>query len=545
MIRVSLILMIIGTLSVNARAQLPDQPLPAPQAIAAEAVRLRDDALGRPLPLASHWNTGTNPRNDTFDPGYQIELIEHGHHLLPFLGLPDPAGPKGKELSVDYYQAPIKRLAQWGLPLSLISTQWESKLTNDKAYFGLPSDTNPNVIGIDGKIRPEVDPMGPVEPWRKVGKWWTASEGMQQLIALYPHPAVVILVSNNEHTKLQWTKAEESKRYVDQYGTGRTDAFKRQAFADGWVEHYGALLESMREGLANPAWSGATRFIGYGAFGPRYLGRWYGWKQYSFYAPGRIDWSPLVWDGSSPPYYVDNWNAITDYTVFSPQIESMNWVFMQQKTAQINKNFWFEISTWDGNVKQPNDKRAFYASKGQTYNPERYAAMVRFGMWLLMPRVVREFRGWTEPRSVQGAYFLAVVDAVDEVHNDPTLRRFWRKGTLVPNRKYQHPYQVDVPDEYRAEDRWFLLDTNLDPKRPWTLATELPVFALAITLGKAGAREWLVYAHAPLGLQQNVEVTVPDYGSIKVNVPPSGAFYLVAEQTGKVTAIERKAQPHQ
>ena len=101
-------------------------------------------------------------------------------------------------------------------------------------------------------------------------------------------------------------------------------------------------------------------------------------------------------------------------------------------------------------MKKPSDKRAFYVKKGQTYGPERYGGMVRFGMWLLRPRVVREFRGWTELRSLQGPYFLAIVDAVDEVHTDATLRRFWRNGLLAPNRKHSHPYQVDVPEEYRT-----------------------------------------------------------------------------------------------
>ena len=83
--------------------------------------------------------------------------------MLPFLQTPDPTAPAGKKLSVEYYEGPLKKLAQWGLPLSLVSTQWESLLTSDKAYFGLPTESNPNVIALDGKVQPEVDPMGPVE----------------------------------------------------------------------------------------------------------------------------------------------------------------------------------------------------------------------------------------------------------------------------------------------------------------------------------------------------------------------------------------------
>jgi hypothetical protein len=530
-------LLLCGPYALAARAAgEPDPPLPAPQAILAEAVRPNDGPLGRPLPLACHWNTGSYPPQDTFDPSYQIGLIQQGHHLLPFLSMPDPHMPAEKKLPAEYYGDAIKRIAAWKLPISLLATQWECELTYDKAYFGLPADKNPNVVGLDGKIRPEVDPLGPVGPWREVGRRWTASPAMRQLEQLYPEPSLVLFVSNNEHSKLAWPQAEESRRYLDRYGKGRAAALKRQVFAEGWIERYRALLAGMRDGLASPAWKQGARFIGYEAFGPPHFARWGGWREYSSCVPGRIDWSPLVWDGGTPSYYVHNWNGSTDYAVWSPQIESMNWVFMQEQARKLNPQFWFEISTWDGNESsQANDKRKFYAKKGQTYGPDRYGGMVRFGMWLLRPRAVREFRGWTELRSLQGPYFLAIVAAVDEVYADSTLRRFWRQGRLLPNRQHAHPYQVDVPPEYKDADRWFLLDTNLDPPRPWKPDTELAVFALALVLGDAPEREWLVYAHAPLGMKRGVEVTLPDYRSIKIDVSVAGVFYHVLEKTGAVT----------
>ena len=62
-------------------------------------------------------------------------------------------------------------------------------------------------------------------------------------------------------------------------------------------------------------------------------------------------------------------------------------------------------------------------------------------------------------------YFLSVIEAVDRVHQNAPLREFWRTGELVANRTRQHPYQVKVPLEYQRVDRWFLLDTSLDPPR--------------------------------------------------------------------------------
>ena len=97
----------------------------------------------------------------------------------------------------------------------------------------------------------------------------------------YPDPPLVLFISNNEHGKLAWTKAEQSQRYLDQYGRGRPDDFKRKVVADGWIERYGALMAGMRAGLASPAWKKNARFIGYEAFGPPHFGRWGGWKEYS------------------------------------------------------------------------------------------------------------------------------------------------------------------------------------------------------------------------------------------------------------------------
>jgi hypothetical protein len=108
---------------------------------------------------------------------------------------------------------------------------------------------------------------------------------------------------------------------------------------------------------------------------------------------------------------------------------------------------------------------------------------------------------------------------------------------LVPNHAHQHPYQVDIPEEYKNVDRWFLLDTNLDPPRPWKLDTEIPVFSLALVDGEKGNRRWLVYAESPLQDRQNVEITIPDYGKITVNVSVGGSFYLVDEKSKKIQAV--------
>jgi hypothetical protein len=490
---------------------------------------------GHPLPLAAHWNMGQS--SEGFSPDYQMKMIDQGHYLLPWFLMPeieaDPADPRW----LKYYEEAIKRAAQLKLPISLVGIQWEMLLTADNHYLELPAEKNPNVVTADGQIKPEVSPFGPASVWKEVGTRWGSSRMIRKLQEWYPDPPLVIFLSNNEHTKLAWTRAEEDRRFHKLYGSGRNDDFKRKVVGEGWIERYRSLQLGIRESLISKAWKENAIFIGYDAFGPSHFARWPGWMEYSLYSSGRIDPWPLAWDGASPSFYTFNWSAISDYMVYSPQIESMNWVFMQAETQILNPKFWFEISTWDGH--EPgleNDKRKTYAKAGQKFTPERYGGMVQFGMWLLRPRAVREFRGYQDTLAQSEAYFLSIVEAVDRVHNNPTLREFWQTATLVPNRAQQHPYQTMVSQEFQNRDRWFLLDTSLDPRRPWELGTPLPVYALALVRGNAPQRKWLIYAHSPLGPRQNVEINIPGYRAVTVDVSVGGSFYHVDE--GKPHAQE-------
>jgi hypothetical protein len=138
-----------------------------------------------------------------------------------------------------------------------------------------------------------------------------------------------------------------------------------------------------------------------------------------------------------------------------------------------------------------------------------------------------------------GPYFMAIAQAVDRVYASSVLRQWWQKGELVPNRAHPHPYQAGIPAEYQQADRWFLLDTTLDPPRPWSLATPLPVFSLALVQGTAPARQWLVYAHPPLGDRKAVGVTIPEYKSLVIDVPVAGAFIRIDEAKGTAEEVQR------
>lgn len=506
----------------------------------AELTKKNTDPGGWPLPVVSHWANGFN--RPKFSSDYQIGLLERGHHIMPTLPFPRPGSEKYSEEGKPW----VEKLARWKAPISLRAGQWESVLYSKDHPRGdpgkwrkLPPDKSPLLIDREGKLETWLSPFGAVEPWYEAGVYNTSSKAFEQLQSWYPDPPFVILLSNNEARKVKTKHRIEarSKRYVDRHGTGTSGVGQRRAIAEGYVPRYVALLKGIRDGLKSKTWRRNSLLVGYGAFGPPHFGRWDGWTAHCVTTEDRVDPWHLAWEGGSPSYYTHNWNASTDYRVHSPQIESMNWVFMLSETYAERPDFWFEISVWDGNTRsktKPNArKKDFYLKRGQKWSPQRYAGFVQFGLWLLRPRVVREFRGSALPREEYSADFEAMVAGIDRVWRNPVLKRFWRRGRLVPNRSRKHPYQSKIPKKWQDVDRWFLLSTSLDPRGEWTLETQIPVFSLARAIGEGDRREWLLYAHSPLQPRRDVEIKVPGFGKVTVDVTPGGDFYLVkAGHTG-------------
>lgn len=494
--------------------------------------------FNHPLPLVGSWNASTWWNFDTASaglyPGWQLEMIDQGHHLLPWFNLPEP-NPECEEdgLCVAYLKSPLKEAAQQGLPISFIGTQWEHHLYDDPAYLTLPPDQNPNVVSSDGAVQKLLSPFGPAHLWYEVGRRWGASRVLQHVISLYPDPPLVVFISNNEALKLSWTDAETDKHYLDTFGYGRDDDFKRREFGAGWTECYNALTQGFRDGLNNPIWQANARFVGYEAFGPGWFGRWDGWKEYSLYIPNRIDPDPLFWQGGSPSLYICANCDERDNNIRGQLFHTMNWVFMAAEAAQLNPFFWFEFSCWDGDEAAQD----LYAHLDQLFSPARYVGYVQFGMWAVRPRVVRVYRDWSQSRAEVLPWFTPVMQAVDRLYSDPVLRLFWRSGRLTPNRGRRHPYQSDIPAEYSTVDRMFLLSTGIDPPEPWSLDTEFEVMCLARVVGTSPNRRWLVYGYAPLGARNNVPVMLPGFGTIHVDVAVEGSFTLVDETDSTTTPL--------
>ncbi|MBW3599318.1 MAG: hypothetical protein KY475_18875 [Planctomycetes bacterium] len=518
-----------------AQEQAQDRPTEAARRVAEEirreALRPNHGPEGRPLPLVSHWNVGT--LRGTFGPDHQIGLIQKGHHVLPWMSWPD--GNPDSEQFEEYHGRLLQYFASLGLPISFRGTQWNAMLVKGDYREG-PETRWAGVITPDGRRVPRLSPFGPVEPWKDPAGAYVDQPAMKRAQELYSDPPLILWASNNEPPELRWFSAkdgpleEQSRRYLERHGRGRSDEFKRRVVGEGWIERYAVMFGAMRDALENETWKKNVRFVGYGAFGPSHFGRWDRWKVHSLICDKWTDPQWHFWDGGSPSYYTHNWNENRDHWVFSTQVESMNWIFMQEEAWRANPDFWFEISTWDGNqvnawmaglgVEDPENlaaasaaglpperrkrvdpehlkksKTLRYLVDGQTYPPERAAGWVQFGMWLLRPRVVREYRGHATPLVAVEPYWMESVRAVDRVYEHESLTEFWRHGQLVAVTTGSHPWQSDVPERYRKVNRWYLLETNLDPPRPWRQDVNLPVFSLALVLGETGSRRWLLYVH--------------------------------------------------
>ena len=500
--------------------------------IRTEATLPRESAQGNPLPLAGHWCE--DPKNKSGIPlSRQLALINAGHHLVPWLTLWSP----DEQLNPSWpgiYRPLVEELAKAKLPLTLLSDQWEDLLTNDPAFSRLPSTKNPDVIATDGHIIRELSPFGAVEPWREAGRKWASSKEMHLLQTWYPDPPLVLMISNNEPRRLVWPEVEQDARYLKRYRGHGDDAFKRKVVAEGYIERERALHDGIRSALISPAWRANVKFVAFNATGPSEFGKAPDWLEKSLEVPGRIDPAPLEWDGAEFEYY---YYEITDCTLSSLQVEAMNWVFMENQTYELDPDFWTELVTWDGSSQSTPLRQIC----GRPMTPDRFVADVQFGMWLLRPRTVREWRYVDDSVARWRPAFTQIVGAVDRFYSNSVLEDFWKHGRLVANPASRHPYQSAIPSEYRNVSRWFLLDTSANEQKLRSLDDEVRIFALAVVTGSAPHRRWLVYAFSPLGDHDGITIAVPGFGSIQADVDEGGRYYVLDEGSHAVSQLSSVA----
>jgi hypothetical protein len=462
-----------------------------------------------------------------------MEQIRAGHHwLLTFWWGDFRAWSDEAEA---YYRPAIDEARRRGIPIAVLSTQWERILYEDPRWKRLPLEDSPLEFDLSMRRLDTLSPFGAIAPWREAGEAWARAPILRRLQELYPDPPYVVLLSNNEAKKTKQHQVLNSIRYRRAYGDGRSAEERRRSIGNGLIERQSAMVDGLRTNLG--AWKDEAIIAGWGGANSN-LGR-RGWlgetnPNFGWTVPGRLNIAPFIWDGIAAKYYVDSAVRRTadDHSLFSPTVQIMNMALDLDFACRTRGDFYWEITTWFDH-KFLRSLRSIPAEDVTA----RYGGFVRFGMWIARPRAVRHFSLRDEGLDRIGHLLTELMAAVDEVHADPVLRSFWQTAELVPNEARKHPSRHDIPPEYAKFPRWYALDTNLDPKRPWNIDTELPVWALAMVQGEEGSRRWLVFAQAPLGDQPRVVVTVPSRGPVTVRATPRGCYFVVDESSGTTTSL--------
>lgn len=523
-----------------------------------------------PLPFAANWEDGHNNYLTGYSPEWQIDKIEKGHNILLSFTYYFRFGDSFINAYLnEYYLNPIVKAARYGIPIVIKTTQPEALLGSDPWYSLLPEE-NPNVVEGDGTVQTRVSPCGPIEHWRTVGEgwvnppllldagypesrdWWS-NPILAQLQNSYPDPPTVIWLSNNEASDIDYREIHEDYRFEEAYSGdpdydtwefrseivgGNTDLTNPGAggyeTGHGYIPRYNAMFDGMRDQLDE--WSDKIKFVGY-EHDPLCFGRMDDWIAFNpSPIPDRFSTLPYIWNGTSPSYYVNNWQGNRDYLGRSPQLEAMNLLFQRDYYKEIDPDFWWELSTWfDPEFIEE------WEGKGQEMPPERYEGYVKWGMWLTRPRAVRVFQFSQDPLEENWEWYQPIVDAVDEVHLNPILEQFWRYSEPVLLTEIPHPWQDR--DEFWPElfyngnerMRWYQLPNNVtyEPVSSDNYSTmrtkTFNVWIMANVMGTSPNREWLVFAYTPLEAQMNVTAELPEYGNITLTANRGGTYYLVRE----------------
>ncbi len=527
-----------------------------------------------PLPLVANWEDGHNNRLTGFNTEWQMDMTEKGHNMLLSFTYIYSYGNWFIDRYLDeYFKNPIKKASRYGLPIVMKTTQPEGALSGEP-WINLPPEENPNVVESDGTVQTRVSPCGPVEYWEEVGKIWVNPDLLRQTYPdlvetppdwwsdpllsrfqdWYPDPPFVIWLSNNEANSVDYREVHEDYRFEDAYSsdddydtwqfrneivggdTELTNPGGEYETGHGYIPRYNAMFDGMKSELDE--WADKVKFVCYkGA--ALCFGRWDGWMAYSpDPTPERFSTTPYIWDGASPSYYVNNWQGNRDFLGCSPQMEAMNLIFQRDHYREINPDFWWEISTWF----DPEFIEA-WENQGQEMPPERYGSYIKWVMWLIRPRAVRVFPYSSGPREENWEWYKVAIDAVDEVHLNPTLEHFWKYSEPVLLTDIPHPWKYNdefwpelFPDNNKRM-RWYQLpnDVTYTPVADDKYSTMRPhifnVWIMANVMGTSPNREWLIFAYTPLVAEIEVTAELPGYpeDEITITAKRGGTYYLVRE----------------
>ncbi|MBN2896752.1 MAG: right-handed parallel beta-helix repeat-containing protein [Campylobacterales bacterium] len=460
------------------------QPVLSPEEAAAQitqyALQAKDG--NRSLPLFGHWDTGARSDVEGMSPDFMLSLVEQGHHALVAWEL-DPYW--ARYIPMEYYERSIKRAAELKLPLVLVAGSFALPLIEDAAY------AKQKGILINGALSPK----GATKTWQAAGKKWMSSELMKQLQEWYPNPPLVVFLSRSEEPRASAASAGLSNK---QYG-------------DAWFERYRALHTGMKSGLSS-AWSQNAIFVGRNTFANQDIGKTDDWMaQDETTTEGTLSAWPLIFDGASVDFVLGS--GEDDTSLNSPHASANSLPFLLEDTKFLNNDFW-----WEATIGAPSIAG----------DAERYRGFAQFDLWLNRPSIVREVAAENEDNASVMEHFVQLIDSVEMVHKSDILKDFWENGTLVKNPNVTNPHDKNIPEMYRGELGWYMLDTDAQG-----------VWAFALVKGEEPNREWLVFVQSAMEtLPEELHVSIPDYQDVAVSVVKSGEFFVVEELISSSNILE-------
>ena len=463
------------------------------------------------LPLIAQWNAGTPDYGDGLDPMYMIDKLQQGEHILVSWKL-NPYYDVNLEDS--YYEESIKKAAELHLPLVFLLPSPESALYQDNFYFSLSKKENPNLVTNENEVLAKLSPFGPDDVWSKVGKDWGSMDILAKIQEWYPNPPFVLFVSEDEANKLNWSEVNESSRNTLD---DNDENFVRSYVNAQWIEKYRQLHEGFKAAFTAEAWKKNAKFIAYNRLSQD-MGKSAAWKKSATYTNSYINVWPLTADGLTVDF--DLLGDADQRSFNAPHITANNLPFMLAEAKTQNSGFLDQLNL---------------NADGKIDNPAEYRGFTQFALWFLRPAIVRQKTVATTKEDIN-ATFNEVVDSVELIHYNDELASFWRDGRLL--KSGESDLNVDVPATYANDPRWFLLENDVNPKRPWDDLSEISVWSFALVKGEAPNREWLLYAQAPDGDMKDVTVTIPEYKDVMVDATQMGSFYVLKEGGEDVSAVE-------
>lgn len=529
------------------------------------------------LPYFGSWNTGEFQLADGQDTGYhpdwQLEQMAQGRHIYPtFEIITDTLPTNIRANRAAYYEPMWTHAKAEGLPLVLIGRNYEGMFGKLQPWTDMTTgQDHPFLELADGTIVEKASPWNQhVHHWYdlglRFGQWLEAEYASD-----YPDVPWVYLGNNNEAGIAKYHEAVNDIAKPT-YLEGVNKFIVTREMWQGYRLRRMRFIQGLNDGC--PSWAGKMKIYAYSGFGNEFgavEGQPDSWGRYRFPWVGADgDTEYIGYSVTANIGYLHSWSNHSPHKVRSPQVEACNAKYAMDLYKAAHPDFEVETHFWNG----------------QNVSAEVWQGVIRCVMWIMRTKHNRLFLGAS--RTVADTYardMHPLVTACEEVHNIPTLTRFWKHGKLLKNLWERDPAQ-QPPTQWEAKDlskrfvkgyghpfhwpnampaeskdpgeRWFLQHAELnervrfvphqtspqfDQYRDWwqsdrTHQQVVKVYCLAFEEGG----EYLLYAHSPIGEQTNVVVQVcPDGSSPRFTVelptvPVSGSFWLY-DTEGQLSAV--------